>query len=68
MDDNSTTTTTTYIQNQTYCASRLQCGVCLITGQRCPLLGNGWNIQPTWWIETMEHCGATHGAQNECID
>ena len=45
--------TTDSVQGSAYCASRLPCGVCLITGQRCPLFG--WDIQPTW-ISTTECC------------
>ena len=48
MDNNfkySGTTTAPNSYTEQSCSSRLPCGVCMITGNRCPLT---WSVQPTW--------------------
>ena len=40
---NTTTAPNSYAEQN--CASRLPCGVCMITGNRCP---QTWSVQPTW--------------------
>lgn len=45
-DNTVTSTTTTAYPSYSVCGSRLPCGLCLITNQRCPMLPCGPNI--TW--------------------
>lgn len=55
--DNNGTAIKTYTYDNNACGSRLPCGVCMITGSRCPLVG--WEMSPTWTASTTAHmmCG-----------
>lgn len=45
-DNTVSSTTTTAYPSYSTCGSRLPCGLCLITNQRCPMMACGPNI--TW--------------------